>query len=141
MQGNCSDFSHWGSQRYAYDFDMSIGTNITAIRSGTVVSVEESFEDGSPCPDNNYIEIEHSDGSIASYLHLTKDGALFDKGDDVDKGDVIAESGNTGCSTDPHLHLIVFEDDSQTNSIPISFQNTSSNSRGLKEGKSYKAKD
>ena len=57
-QGNCSGISHFSTQRYAYDIDMPIGTTLVATRAGTVIAVEERYQDGSPCPDNNYINID-----------------------------------------------------------------------------------
>ena len=138
-QGNCSAVSHYSTQRYAYDFSMDIGTSIVAARSGTVSKVQESYEDGSPCPNNNYIEVLHADGSIASYVHLTKNGALVSLGDVVSQGQAIAQSGNTGCSTAPHLHFVVWKNSDYTDSLPVTFSNTVENDRGLKAGKEYTA--
>lgn len=133
-QGNCSAISHFGNDKYAYDFSAEIGTEILAIRSGTVVDVVEEFADGSPCPNNNVLSIEHPDGSIAEYVHLTKNGALVDKGSQVQAGEVIALSGNTGCSSGPHLHLVVKK---QSRSLPITFQNLSPFHKRLQTGSSY----
>ena len=33
-QGNCSGASHFGAQRFAYDFNMDIGSDIHATRAG-----------------------------------------------------------------------------------------------------------
>ncbi|MDA8791755.1 M23 family metallopeptidase [Bacteriovoracaceae bacterium] len=139
LQGNCSSFSHIGTNRFAYDFDMSIGSTITAVRAGEVIEVEESFEDGNGCPNANIIKIEHDDDTVAEYHHLTKDGALVEKGDTVAQGDEIAESGNTGCSTTPHLHFQVWIDSNYEDTIPVNFSNTDSNPRGLVEGEDYEA--
>lgn len=138
-QGNCSGASHFGDQRYAYDFAFDIGDDIHAARAGEVIEIEESFSDGNGCPDDNHIYIKHDDGTIAAYVHLTNAGALVSVGDTVTQGEHIADSGNTGCSSGPHLHFVVWADSSKTETVPVNFKNTSSNSRGLIRGKTYTA--
>ncbi len=136
-QGNCSAVSHRGEQRYAYDFAMDIGSDIAAIREGVVTKVEESNEDGNGCSSgDNHIHIKHSDGSEAIYVHLTLNGALAEVGDTVAQGEVIAKSGNTGCSSGAHLHLQV---ELGGSSIPLTFSNAQANPRGLVSGQSYAA--
>lgn len=95
-------------QRYAVDVAMPIGTDVLAMRAGTVVSVEESYFDG----DNlfgheNHVFVRHEDGSVARYLHLTNQGALGEVGDVVSQGQRIGLSGHTGNSSEPHLHFDV----------------------------------
>ncbi len=46
-----------------------------------------------------YVVIVHKDGYQSLYAHLEKDGVKFKVGDKVNDGDIIAVSGNTGCST------------------------------------------
>lgn len=140
MQGNCGTVSHFGSHQYAYDFDMSDSDSIIASRGGTVIKVTEGNVNGNGCPDDNHVYIKHSDGSVAQYLHLTKDGALVAEGAVVVQGDSIALAGNTGCSSGTHLHFVVFKDTNYNESLPINFKNTDSNARGLKGGKTYSAK-
>jgi murein DD-endopeptidase MepM/ murein hydrolase activator NlpD len=50
----------------------------------------------------NYIEIDHGNGYVTAYGHLSKRDVR--KGDKVFRGQKIGESGNTGRSTAPHLH-------------------------------------
>ena len=57
---------------------------------------------------NNKLIIYHSDGSFVEYTHIKKNGAIVNVGDTVKAGQEIALSGNTGWSTGPHLHLVVF---------------------------------
>ena len=51
------------------------------------------------------VEIDHGFGYISIYGHLSK--ILTKKGSRVYRGNVIAETGNTGLSTGPHLHYEV----------------------------------
>ena len=74
-QANCSPpgDGHRGTERYAYDFDMPIGTPFVAIRAGVVVHVETSHVDGQVAATglDNYVVIRHGDGTHALYGHLT----------------------------------------------------------------------
>lgn len=139
-QGNCGAASHFGTQKFAYDINMDINTNIIAARAGTVISIKEDLGDGEGCPDANNVQIQHSDGSVAYYVHLTRGGALVDVGESVAQGDVIALSGNSGCSSGPHLHFVVLESDSSgAESVPVTFRNAGPNSFGLQNNSEYTA--
>lgn len=112
LQGYGSRFSHTGREEYAIDLDMPTGTAVHAARSGVVARVEESNSKG--CWDDdcgqyaNFIVILHPDGTTGEYYHLDHNGALVDVGDEVDRGQKIALSGNTGHTTMPHLHFAVY---------------------------------
>jgi murein DD-endopeptidase MepM/ murein hydrolase activator NlpD len=139
-QGNCGPASHYGTSKYAYDFDFSIGTQIVAARAGTVYKVVESKSDGNGCiSGDNHIFITHADGTTAQYDHLTLDGALVNEGDTVTQGQVIGLSGNTGCSGGPHLHFQVNSKPEDGTSIPVTFSNVGKNPRGLQTDKEYTA--
>jgi murein DD-endopeptidase MepM/ murein hydrolase activator NlpD len=109
-QGYGGKETHQG--RYALDFDMEIGSEIAAIRGGIVTKVVDNNDKGCPSDKcnkyNNLILITHSDGSIADYSHLKKNGAKVKVGDLVEAGQVIALSGDTGWASGPHLHLEVY---------------------------------
>lgn len=109
-QGYNGSFSHQGEN--ALDFKMDIGTKVMAVRKGTVVRVIDTNNKTCPKKDcekyNNLILIYHSDGTFAKYAHIKKNGAKVKVGDVVKKGQLIAESGNVGRSTGPHLHLVIF---------------------------------
>lgn len=86
------------------DLDMPEGTPVLAINSGEVIY------QGSDNINGKYIKIKHDDGKISSYAHLSKNDVIA-VGEKVKKGDKIAESGNTGKSTGPHLHLAIRDKD------------------------------
>ncbi len=151
-QANCSPpgNGHRDSEKYAYDFDMPIGTPFVAIRSGIVLHVEESHQDGEVASKgfDNYIIIRHDDGTHALYAHLTHDGSDVDIGSRVKLGQRIGRSGNTGnTNNSPHLHLAMHICDPVDNGSedcptwPITFRNAGPNPMGLKLGQSYEAKD
>ncbi|PQJ73865.1 M23 family metallopeptidase [Polaribacter gangjinensis] len=114
LQGQNTNFTHKGNfSKYAIDFKMNIGQTVCAIRDGLVIHVKENSGKGGNNKkffnDANYILVAHSDGTYSQYVHLKKDGAIVSKGDFVKKGQPIGYSGNTGMSTEPHLHFGVFK--------------------------------
>ncbi|MDA9852179.1 M23 family metallopeptidase [Flavobacteriaceae bacterium] len=55
----------------------------------------------------NYITIKHDNEEFSFYAHLKKNSIKVRKGDVVKKGQHIANCGNSGNSTEPHLHFQV----------------------------------
>lgn len=109
-QGYNGKSSH--ANENALDFTMPVGTHILAARGGFVYQVEDSNTKHCPSPAcekyNNKIIIYHSDGTFAEYTHIKRRGAKVKSGDIVEKNQLIAESGNVGWSSGPHLHFVVF---------------------------------
>jgi murein DD-endopeptidase MepM/ murein hydrolase activator NlpD len=131
IQGYFSRLTH--KERAALDFNMKVGTKITAVREGIVIRVKEDGVRGGLRrkfrPDGNNVVIQHPDGSRAGYWHLQKDGALVNVGDTVKKGQVIALSGKSGYSALPHLHFIVWRSDKNGwTQVPTRFKT----SKGIK---------
>ena len=122
---------------------MPIGTKVHAARSGIVASfrsdVEEGGRDVKYKKDYNYLVIRHDDGTFSEYVHLDKDGVLVQLGDKVSQGEAIALSGNTGYTSEPHLHFAVFNTLSGIvrKTIPIEFALSSGKRVTPQEGRSY----
>jgi murein DD-endopeptidase len=53
----------------------------------------------------NYLRIEHDNGLMTSYAHLSK--VIVKEGNDVSLGEVFALTGNTGLGTGAHVHFRV----------------------------------
>lgn len=53
----------------------------------------------------NRVVIAHDDGVYAAYVHLKRGSACVAAGDRVRQGQQIASVGNTGNTTQPHLHV------------------------------------
>jgi hypothetical protein len=142
IQGNNGKYGHTGHAEFAFDFLMPIGTEVIAARGGKVVKIEEKFVDNTRKPgEENYVIIQHEDGTFARYYHLTKDGALVNVGQDVAQGDRIGLSGNSGASAGAHLHFDVTTkcNDWGCQTVKIEFTNVGENP--LKDGQTYKALD
>jgi murein DD-endopeptidase MepM/ murein hydrolase activator NlpD len=135
---------------YAIDIEMPIGTPLLASRAGKVVAARDHFIDGNNTDlEENYVMVQHSDKTVARYIHLKTGGALVKVGDSVRQGQRIALSGNSGQTGGPHLHF-----DVQTcgpnlppaynalpcgKTLPVNFRNTEDNACGLIPNKSFRA--
>lgn len=131
--------SHNGSQAWAYDFSLPAGTEIRAARAGTVEWLQENltgtynpslpngpgnmpFPDGDLQNWGNAVRIRHAGGFTSWYFHIQTNGVLVNANQEVQQGQVIARSGNTGRTSGPHLHFQVQADSSNWGlSVPVSF--------------------
>jgi Peptidase family M23 len=99
------------SSYYAY------GANIHAVVDGRVVSTHDGMPENVPrsgrmattinlenIAGNNVIE-DLGDGRYAMYAHLIPGSVRVKPGDHVIKGQVIGKLGNSGNSSEPHLHF------------------------------------
>lgn len=81
------------------DIGIPVGTPVYASESGVVNMMGWGTGYG------NEIVVDHGSGKMTRYAHLSQ--IYVKKGQAVEKGQVIAASGNTGWSTGPHLHFEV----------------------------------
>lgn len=112
--------------QYAVDIALPDGTPVYAARAGTVINVRHDSFRGAALPalldQANVIEILHEDGTIAVYAHLHWDSIRVRIGQRLQVGEYIANSGNTGFTTGPHLHFAVWRNAGVADvSIPIQF--------------------
>ena len=120
-------------QRYAYDlvimkndstFKDSPNVNenyyafnkeVTAPADGKVIKVVNHLEENIPGemyemePAGNVIIIEHTNHEYSMVAHLKKNSCLVQQGDTVKQGDVIALCGNSGNSSEAHIHFQVMD--------------------------------
>jgi len=122
------------SQRYAYDFVMTdddgethegagdelgdyyaFGEPVVAPADGTVVDVSDRRRDypgvGTALVEwrtwdiaGNHVTIKHAAGEYSFLAHLQRGSTAVSEGDDVKAGDVVGRCGNSGHSSEPHLH-------------------------------------
>ncbi|MGH3832763.1 MAG: M23 family metallopeptidase [Pseudonocardiaceae bacterium] len=92
--------ARWGVFHYGIDLANAIGTPIVAAADGVVV------ESGPASGFGLWVRIRHTDGVITVYGHINR--SLVVQGQQVRAGQEIAEMGNRGNSTGPHLHFEVW---------------------------------
>lgn len=121
------------TQRYAYDLViMKNGTTykdseilnenyyafnkeVIAPADGKVVSVINHLKDNIPGemyelePAGNLIIIEHKNNEYSMVAHLKNNSCIVQVGDTVKQGDVIALCGNSGNSSEAHIHFQVMD--------------------------------
>jgi len=105
LQGSSTDLHSY----YCY------GKDIIASADGEVVQVrkksKDSFVDGMNvyCDSvdirGNYVVIKHHEGEYSVSAHLMPNSVLVSVGDKVKQGQVIAKCGNSGNTSEPHLHF------------------------------------
>ena len=147
-----SEFSTSSSTTSKKVSDYSIfGENVMSIGDGTVVEIGDKFPDGEMDKPQlysedffnklsnriapiigvkntmlgNYIIIKHKSKEFSVYAHLKENSLCLKKGDKVKRGEVIAKVGNTGHSTEPHLHFQLIDSINifEANGLPIMFYN------------------
>ncbi|WP_240157388.1 M23 family metallopeptidase [Pseudonocardia broussonetiae] len=91
--------ARWGSSHQGLDIAAPIGTPIHVPLAGTVISSGPASGFG------QWVRVEHADGTVTVYGHISRSHVRV--GQSVAAGDVIADVGNEGQSTGPHLHFEV----------------------------------
>jgi murein DD-endopeptidase MepM/ murein hydrolase activator NlpD len=98
--------SGFGSRSGAFhgglDIAAPIGTPIRAPLAGTVI------DSGPASGFGLWVRLRHADGTVTVYGHVNR--SHVNVGEKVAAGEVIAEVGNRGRSSGPHLHLEVLDD-------------------------------
>lgn len=73
----------------------------------------------------NHVIVSHGSGEYSTYAHLKPGSVSVNVGDKLKSGTVIGAIGNSGNSTEPHLHFHVSDSPEVTysRSLPIRFKN------------------
>ena len=58
----------------------------------------------------NHVILDLGDGTYAAYAHLRRGSLTVREGDRVQTGQVLARCGNSGNTTEPHLHFQLMDD-------------------------------
>ncbi|MGZ8508967.1 MAG: M23 family metallopeptidase [Chitinophagaceae bacterium] len=129
------------------------GKDVLAVAAGEVIAVMDSIDDAKLYPKDlpqeeymkfvrarqselikkygvlgvsgNIVLLKHGEKEYTFYGHLKKGSVTVKPGQKISQGHVIAQIGNSGNSTEPHLHFQMNEGSSILNSrsIPIKFAN------------------
>ena len=100
-----------GEERFHYGIDLAAdtGTEVRCFADGTVTAVGESSSYG------KYCIVEHEGGFSTLYAHCSR--ITVSSGAAVSGGGKIAEVGETGIATGPHLHFELQKDGKYLNPI------------------------
>lgn len=145
------------SQRYAFDLVIkkkgenyegdkdenqsyyAFGQEVVAPAGGTVIEVESEVRDNEPVgemnrgePFGNYVMIDHGNGEYSVIAHMKYQSPVVKAGDEVKQGELIGLCGNSGNSSEPHIHFHVSDSPqlNQGNSIRIKLRNNENPVRG-----------
>lgn len=125
------DNHHHGhrAQRYAYDFVMvrdgrthtgngkrneeyhCFGAPMLAPGEGTVLAAVDGREDQTPGvrdeeqPLGNHVVVDHGTGEFSVLAHLQRGSVSVRSGERVSAGHPVGRCGNSGRSSEPHLHV------------------------------------
>src|SRR6185312_8748055 len=91
--------TRWGHSHKGIDIAAPVGTPIRAPLAGEVVASGPASGFGL------WVRVRHDDGTVTTYGHVNR--TLVHVGEHVTAGQEIAEVGNRGDSTGPHLHVEV----------------------------------
>ena len=100
----------WGTVHEGMDIAAPIGTPIHVPLAGVVISSGPASGFGL------WVRVQHNDGTITVYGHINR--SFVQVGQRVAAGQVIAETGNRGQSTGPHLHIGVMQNGVYINPKP-----------------------
>jgi hypothetical protein len=100
---------------------------IRAAMTGTVVLVDDTHPDNNGMlqdrnEGNNEVIIQHPNNVFSRYAHLREGTATVTLGQTVYAGSVIGLVGNSGASSEPHLHFHMFKIDATGRQASVAFQ-------------------
>jgi hypothetical protein len=110
------------------------GNDALAVANGTVVEVKDGIPENVPGINSravpitletvggNHVILDIGGGHYAFYAHLKPGGILVKLGDKVKRGQVIGHVGNTGNSTEPHLHFHISDANSPLGSEGLPYK-------------------
>jgi murein DD-endopeptidase MepM/ murein hydrolase activator NlpD len=131
------------NQRYAYDFVLvrngqsykgsgernedyyAYGKEVVAPAPGKVVKVMDGITDNIPGemdesrPTGNIVIIQHSVKEYSMLAHLKERSVVVNEGEAVKAGQPIGKCGNSGNSSEPHLHFQVMDAPNPANATSV----------------------
>ncbi len=115
------------------DISVPRGTEVVATASGRVTRIKKSDVQAGY---GNFIEIDHGNGFTTRYAHLENISVkLYQR---IEKGTVIATSGNSGGSIAPHLHYEIIRNGENVD--PVNYMIAGLTSEDFQQLKTLSAK-
>ncbi|UTW67078.1 M23 family metallopeptidase [bacterium SCSIO 12643] len=160
-------FITWGlGQRYAIDIVIKVngksyigngnknedyhcfGKPLYAPGTGKIIEVENNIDDNIPGEVNeneklssgNYVMIDHFNGEYSILAHIKKGTVIVSEGDTVVQGQKLGETGNSGNSTEAHLHYQLQNSSNSTYStgLPAQFRDYYADGKFIRKGELIK---
>lgn len=109
------------------------GADVLAVADAVVADAADGIPDNVPDPTKravemtgetlagNHVVLDLGAGRFAMYAHLQQGSVAVRKGDRVRRGDVLGRLGNSGNSTEPHLHFHVADGPSPVDASGLPF--------------------
>ena len=110
------------SNHKGIDIGVPSGSEVYAMEAGQVTMAGWSDSGG------YMVTIDHGNGYVSKYLHNNE--VTVSAGDTVEKGQVVAISGNTGISTGPHLHFQIEYNGEPIDPLSFKYNNGMGNGTG-----------
>ncbi len=101
--------SHGGEGTLPSDY-YCFGLPVLAPARGTVVWARDGLPDNRPGqldpgePFGNGVMLDHGNGEFSVLAHFRRDSVRVERGQHVAEGEALGECGNSGNSSEPHLH-------------------------------------
>lgn len=137
------DFVQMGNDGKSYSGDVHKNTSyhcynqdLLAVADGTVVKIQDGIPENIPNTNQfattitektlpgNYIILDLGDGKYAGYAHIIPGSFKVKIGDHVTRHQILAKLGNSGNSSEPHLHFQIMNNNSflESNGMPYCFK-------------------
>ncbi len=142
LQGNNSNPTHnHNLSRYAFDFTMAIGDTVSSAQNGYVIGVIDGYKGWGYSSkwksySNQVMIYDTTSHLFTMYGHLKQHSRLVEMGEYVTIGQPIALSGQTGQTSEEHLHFNVLKPDSKKGNL-ISYPLDSIGNYKVKDLKRY----
>ena len=116
---------------------------VVAAGEGTIVVAEDGTFDNDPGQPRgrgvlygNHVVIDHGNGEYSLVAHLMHGSVKVAVGEHVTSGQILARTGNSGMSSEPHIHYQLMDnaDWRQANGFPALFQNFQLGERAIQHG-------
>ncbi|MES2478031.1 MAG: M23 family metallopeptidase [Bacteroidota bacterium] len=136
--------SHSGNGNKLEDY-YAYGLAVLSPAAGKVVKVVDSFPDmkigvlgggGINNPEGNHVIIEVAQKEYLVICHLKPKSVMVKVGDILQQGQTLALVGNSGNTSEPHIHIHLQSstDDFLSEGIPLYFHNYTSNGKFVAQG-------
>ncbi|HJZ69467.1 MAG TPA: M23 family metallopeptidase [Blastocatellia bacterium] len=140
------DGKTWTGDQLKNESYRAYGAEALAVADGVVVATKDGIPQNIPGPTSravpitldtvggNHVIIDLGQGRYAFYAHLQPDSLRVKVGDKVRRGQVVGLVGNSGNSTEPHLHFHISNANSPLGSegLPYVFESFEQHGQGWK---------